>query len=98
MWHKVNNEVQDVIYMDCPDPFKGKVKCQECKHYIDKSDAQKISYISMYGGREFFYCPMHKKPYDEYTCFRMNTHYYRKLLVNEEGEPIGYKKVEEKKS
>ena len=36
------------------------VKCKECKHYVDKYDAQKVND----NGSEIYYCLMHKKNYD----------------------------------
>lgn len=46
----------------------GKVKCETCKHWVDKVDAQKIvdKFWGSFGLNEtnLFYCPMHKVPYD----------------------------------
>lgn len=49
------------------------VKCEECKHYIDDSDAQKVLRGRMWNHQadkmqDYFkyYCPMHRKPYDIY--------------------------------
>ena len=38
------------------------VKCETCKHWIDKEDAQKVK---TGGWRNIFYCPMHNVLYGE---------------------------------
>ena len=39
-----------------------KVKCEDCKHYIDKGDAQRVVNNCLF--QTVYYCPMHKRPYD----------------------------------
>jgi len=45
-----------------------RVKCGECKHWIDKSDAQFVDVYPFYESTNeldcAYYCPMHKKPFD----------------------------------
>jgi len=77
----------------CKDPFEDKVKCEECKHWIDKSDGQRIEDSSDY----LWYCPEHRKPYESVRYhyeFNMRVpSFYKKMEVDEHGEPVGYKKV-----
>lgn len=74
------------------DPFEGKVKCDECKHYIDRYDAQKVTIDSYMCGRsEICYCPVHKKPYDQIDRYSNIPIYYKTMMrVSEEGIPIGF--------
>ena len=44
------------------DCFKDKVKCETCKHWIDKEDAQEVVGLGSYSR---FYCPLCRVPYDE---------------------------------
>lgn len=61
------------------------VKCEECKHYVDKEDAQEV----FYGYRNsIFFCPMHKKPYDE-MLYGANYKYIKaQIRVDENGKPV----------
>lgn len=54
------------------DPFEDKVKCDECKHWIDKRDAKIVrrTYEGWHDLGEEIYCPMHKKSYDRTDEFR----------------------------
>ena len=76
-----------------------KVKCDECKHWVDKEDAQEITHESYYD--DFFsqqtidyYCPMHKKPYEVVKSYIGGDIVYSKLIpehyieVNEKGQEI----------
>jgi len=81
------------------DPFEDKVKCEECKHWIDKSDAQEVANLRLVhfwpGSRtSSYYCPLHKKPYEKILSPGI---YTKKMLVDENGTPIGYKKIKTKK-
>lgn len=79
-----------------PDPFADKVKCDECKHWIDKSDAQQVSCTGLYNFIRS-YCPLHKKPYSKVTKWSHPYRYFGELEMNEEGIPIGYEPVKVKK-
>ena len=73
------------------------VKCEECKHYIDIGDAQKV--IQMYAytfipTENIYYCPLHKKRYYKKLFLDFKTKYFGEMEMNNEGEPIGYKKHE----
>ena len=49
---------------------KKQVKCETCKHYVDKEDAQEIEVFNHVCGKEKeYYCPLHIVKYDfvEYT-------------------------------
>lgn len=78
----------------CPDPFKNKVKCEECKHYVDKYDAQEIkeNTRSLYwdGTKTLYYCPMHRKPYQRVRHSSYGTSYYAEVQVEEDGTPLGF--------
>ena len=43
---------------------KLQVKCDKCKHYIDKADAQAILSTWLYYDFTVYYCPMHRRLYD----------------------------------
>ena len=77
--------------------FKDKVKCEECKHWIDKGDAQRIEVdLRSYfydNSKDEFYCNMHKKKYDRKIIYASSIFYFKEMLVNENGEPIGYTKI-----
>ncbi len=62
---KPNSCVENVSIVGMPDPFADKVKCEECKHWIDKKDASSVSYFS-WTRETNWYCPMHKKPYTRF--------------------------------
>lgn len=80
----------------CPDPFKDKVKCETCRCWVDKSDAQKVSLHNSYGLDEY-YCRSHKKPYSEFLsagcCGRTEEEYYARVQVDKDGVPVGYKPI-----
>lgn len=75
------------------------VKCDTCKHKIDRADAQIVDCGSR---MTMIYCPEHKKPYsrteinwepDEKTGYNAQRQaYYAELEVDEQGVPVGYKK------
>ena len=76
--------------------FEDKVKCEECKHWIDKGDAQRIEVRVLYHfdeNSDEFYCNMHKKKYDRKIISTSNISYFKEISVNENGEPIGYTKI-----
>lgn len=83
-WNKPQNAA-------CPDPFVDKVKCEECKHWIDRDDASKVKAHHLLS-RPFdeWYCPMHKKPYDEKTTYIYPHRYYGRVEMEEDGTPVGY--------
>lgn len=39
---KKDYRFDEEIKPQCPDPFKDKVKCETCKCWVDKKDAQEI--------------------------------------------------------
>ncbi len=75
----------------CPDPFADKVKCDECKHWIDRSDAQIIDTHTGFGSYTRCFCPMHRKPYTRVHNYTELV-YFAELRVNEDGTPYGYVK------
>lgn len=42
--------------------FNTTVKCRECKHLIQKEDAQSVRTNV---NETYFYCPEHRKPYEK---------------------------------
>lgn len=83
---------------ECPDPFKGKRKCEECKHYVDEYEMTtvlvcnepRMSYSYSYwdnGESTLYYCPMHKKPYDKEITYGEKKGFYKDI-------PQHYEKVE----
>lgn len=83
------------------DPFEDKVKCNTCKHWIDKSDAQKVettflNLFSMENPSFEYYCPEHKRAYDEVCYVGFRRSYFKRLIVSEDGTPIGFTKIKHK--
>lgn len=81
----------------CPDPFADKVKCVECKFYLDKSDAQKVEvfqepYYGIAGWddgeRVIYFCPAHKKPYDRHIRWPSERFIKNNVEVSEKGKQI----------
>ena len=73
------------------------VKCDECKHIIEKEDAQCVITKDIYSPSYIltssnYYCPMHKKPYSRIVD-RIGESYYAELEVSEDGTPVGYTKI-----
>lgn len=83
--------------------FKNKniIKCDECKHYVDKSDCQVVEVHSAYSiigeisVREEYYCKLCRKPYDYVQGrfggdFGSNDKYYIKndQQVTKEGKAV----------
>lgn len=88
----------------------NQVKCETCKHWIDKEDAQKINDNSLISSRQTHYCPMHKLPYDRVESGTWITqdrgcieHKYYKTIPSKEievditGKPITCQKTTKKK-
>lgn len=82
---------------DCP---RGEVKCEECKHKIEKQDAFRVVITDSYRGGtrgEWWFCQMHKPPYEkmEVTASITGIHdfkkYYAMMEVDVKGTPVGYK-------
>lgn len=80
----------------CPNPFANKVKCNECKAWIDKTDASTVKSFGLFGETADYYCPVHKKPYARYILAYPNNIYFAEIEVDEDGVPVGYKKVNHK--
>lgn len=85
------------------DPFEGKTKCSECKHWVDEKDCQIIksrdNFILLEDGHyNRYYCPEHKKPYEEIFHSIAGTTYYKRIRVDEQGVPVGYQKIKTKKT
>lgn len=70
--------------------------CDECKHLVERKDLQEVIFQKIYTGRsELYFCPEHKKPYDEVNDRGLRKIYYtnRKIEVSENGTPLGYQKI-----
>ena len=87
----------NIFRKKCPNPFTDKVKCDECKCWLDKDDAYMVedvipspSFYSTYGySIILYYCNTHKKPYIK----TKGTDKWAMIKVDDNGEPIVYKKV-----
>ena len=80
------------------------VKCNDCKHLILEKDASSVEFTEIGIGTleaKVFYCPEHRKPYEKKKELLFHPYdqirYYKELRVDENGVPIGYKKINEKK-
>jgi len=77
------------------------VKCEECKHWVDTSDAHMVRRYSPLGMFEQYYCPMHKKPYNEvivgFFPYSEGAWYFGRVKMTEDGTPVGYVKQKSKK-
>lgn len=90
------------------------VKCETCKHYIDKIDAQAVEIGEGWDGKRpvkfyHYYCPMHRKPYDvsrsSYNYeFEMHEFKFWRIIpehqeqVNQDGTPYKEPKTKTKKT
>lgn len=72
----------------CPDPFKDKVKCEECKCWLDKYDAKKLTVYGVFGKYENLYCKSHAPKYDEMHTFSPDITYFGRCEVSKDGTPI----------
>ena len=84
--------------LKCPDPFKDKVKCRECRCWLDKSDSHEVDVC--YGMDTQYYCHAHKKPYSRiilpgwYGVLGDSApRYFGEVQMTEGGIPVGYKKI-----
>lgn len=91
-WRQDKHECpkQDVTIKN---PFEGKVKCNECAHWIDETDAQKVSVDASYNSYVRTYCPLHRRAYSRMSVYGMSVIYFAEVSVSEDGTPIGYKKL-----
>jgi hypothetical protein len=84
------------------DSFENKVKCSDCHCWLGKVDAQKVGIhydFSWYEASQAFYCGAHRKPYFKIklgSSFPVPPQYFGEIQMTEAGEPIGYKKVDDK--
>lgn len=84
------------------DLLKGEdyVECETCGHIISKKRAQIVNInggAASYLGWTHIRCELHKFPYDEGYKLGASSVYYKKMEVSEDGTPVGYKKISEKK-
>lgn len=84
------------------DLLKGEdyVECETCGHIISRNRAQIVTVSDyMFGDvTQHFYCETDKKPYDRIKIFGLvHRIFFRDMEVSEDGAPIGYKKISEKK-
>ena len=82
----------------CQNPFADKVKCEECKCWLDKSDAIPVDTSTIYGNGALYYCCSHKKKYKKVIYLDVPPYiiYIGEIQVDDSGEPIGYKKMASK--
>lgn len=71
------------------------VTCEDCSCVIDKNDAQVIKvFFPVLTNYSIYYCERCKKPYSEVQkSFDGLPMYFKKFHVDENGEPVGYKKI-----
>lgn len=76
------------------------VPCEDCKCLMYKKHAQEIDYIFKWvfapsKESKRYYCPNHKKNYDSqvYGHDSYRSLYFKEMEVDENGEPVGYKKI-----
>lgn len=70
------------------------VKCQKCGCILNKCDAFNLK--DNLGSKDF-YCKEHKLPYERVSYYYGVSTKYKEMLVDKFGEPMGYKKIENKK-
>lgn len=75
------------------------VKCEDCRCLGYKEDFQKVKKINEYtipkdSINYIYYCPKDKKPYSVVSYTFSFVHYYSNLEVDENGIPLGFKKLE----
>lgn len=74
--------------------FNKTVSCSNCKCKIDKKDAQKIA-VTSFPRIDCYYCGKCEKPYDSFLLASfLPPRFYKKMEVDKNGEPIGYKKID----
>lgn len=88
MWNK--KETKE----NCPDPFEDKVKCEECRCWIDLSDAKIVEVVyDVWGGDKKNYCHAHAKPYQKvhyYSTQDKKPQYFGEVEMTEDGKPIAH--------
>lgn len=82
--------------------FKKKeeiIPCSECHCMIKKSDAQKVEYNVIFEHVGYkFYCGKCRKPYTtKNQSLFSGLSFYKTIEVTEDGEPIGYEKINDMK-
>lgn len=90
----------DRLFWENKEPTKveqeDKVKCNECKCWLSKADAQTVEFLSTgisFGYSYHYYCKSHRKPYTRLLLSSLDRIYFKEIEVDEKGEPIGYKKI-----
>jgi hypothetical protein len=84
-----------------PEKQKLTASCAKCKHLVLKTDMKSVEVRGLsFSGmiyEDVLYCPEHKPNFDSvYNSFG-NSSYYKNMIVDENGCPIGYIKVAPKK-
>lgn len=70
------------------------VKCKKCGCILNKCDAFNLKDNL---GSTDFYCKEHKLPYERVNYDFGVSVLYKEMVVDKFGEPVGYKKIENKK-
>ncbi len=76
------------------EPMKPEqVKCETCKHWVDKADCQTVHYTDFWGMTSSYYCPIHNLPYDSKINLGGMIKYFKTIPAHEEevtetGEPV----------
>ena len=76
----------------CPDQFADKVKCDDCRCWMDKSDAKRLEVSADWLVYDEYYCQAHKKPYSRTKRYYLKDtaiwKFFAEVEVNESGVPI----------
>ena len=71
------------------------VSCNQCYCLIDKKNAQRVVNVA-FGDR--YYCGAHRKPYNRIVPINLwgdeKIQYWGEIQMNEDGTPVGYKKIQ----
>lgn len=76
------------------------VECGECGCLIYKHSAQAIETRDIFREKShIYYCRAHCKPYNRVLSFAVGGDlYFKEMIVDEKGYPIGYEKIQDKKA
>lgn len=86
MWFKKHKQL---VIEAKPETNPEQVKCETCKHWVDKTDCQEVLVENGCDGYKTYFCPIHKVKYDLIRCGA-----FFKIVptteqeVNEQGKPI----------
>lgn len=68
------------------------VSCKTCKCLLMKSNAPKVDILGRFHSIEYF-CEVHKPAYQERFLFINCGTFFGRVQMDEDGTPVGYKKI-----